>query len=80
MIAHVRGLPWQNKRRLCDIQDALHLSREQMHDTMNSKYVDPVCHIVLFRLSVVDEILHREPYTQEELIKILGVSVKHTFK
>lgn len=27
------------------------------------------------RLSVVDEILHPEPYTREELTKLLGVSV-----
>jgi N-acetylgalactosamine kinase len=55
VIAHVRGLQWQDKRRLCAIQNALQLSRKEM-------------------LSVVDEILHPEPYTREELIKILGVS------
>ncbi|XP_065838833.1 N-acetylgalactosamine kinase-like [Oscarella lobularis] len=55
VISHLKGLAWKDTRKLCEVQNALSLSLEQM-------------------VTVVEETLHKEPYTRKEIAKILGIS------
>ena len=49
------GLPWQELRRLGDLQVKLNKSLEEMID-------------------IVNEVLHQQPYSKEEVLEALGVT------
>ena len=49
------GLPWQELRRLGDLQVKLNKSLEEMID-------------------IVNEVLHQQPYSKEEVLGALGVT------
>jgi N-acetylgalactosamine kinase len=55
VIAKAKGLPWQEVRRLGELQVKLNATLEDM-------------------VRVVGEVLHKEPYSKEEVCQLLEVS------